>query len=104
MLHLNELSLEERMDLVQKQPEYGSIICRCEMVSEGEVVDAIRRPLGATTLDGIKRRTRAMSGRCQAGFCTTRCLEILAREQGVSMEKITKRGDGSYLLSQEGEP
>jgi glycerol-3-phosphate dehydrogenase len=102
MIHINELSLEDRIDLVHKQPEYGSIICRCEMVSEGEVIDSIRRPLGATTLDGIKRRTRAMSGRCQAGFCTTRCLEILAREQGVTMEEITKRGEGSYLLSQEG--
>lgn len=102
MVHLNELSLEERMDLVQRQPAYGSIICRCEMVSEGEVVEAIRRPIGATTLDGIKRRTRAMSGRCQAGFCTSRCLEILARELSVSMEEITKRGEGSYLLSQEG--
>jgi glycerol-3-phosphate dehydrogenase len=68
------------------------------MVTEGQIIDAIRRPLGATSMDGIKRRTRAGMGRCQAGFCTPRTMEILARELGKDMIDITKKGTGSNLL------
>ena len=64
-------------------------------------MDAIRRPLGATTLDGVKRRTRAGMGRCQAGFCTPKIMEILARELGISQKEITKSGGKSYLIEQE---
>ena len=92
------LSMEERNRLIQEQPAYGHIICRCEMISEGEILDAIHRPLGARSLDGVKRRTRAGMGRCQAGFCSPRTMEILARELGVSMEEITKAGGGSGLI------
>lgn len=75
-----------------------NIICRCEMITEGEIIDAIRRPLGAKSLDGVKRRTRAGMGRCQAGFCSPRTMEILARERGVSQSEITKSGGNSRII------
>ena len=84
--------------LIRENPAYGQIICRCEQVTEGEIVDAIRRPLGAKSLDGVKRRTRAGMGRCQAGFCSPRVMEILSRELGVSQEEITKCGGDSRLI------
>jgi glycerol-3-phosphate dehydrogenase len=93
-----ELSLEERKQLIKENPAYGNIICRCEMVTEGEIIDAIKRPLGATSLDGVKRRTRAGMGRCQSGFCAPRTMEILARELGVEMSEITKNGKGSEII------
>ena len=93
-----ELSLEERKKLIKENPAYGNIICRCEMVTEGEIIDAIKRPLGATSLDGVKRRTRAGMGRCQSGFCAPRTMEILARELGVDMSEITKNGKGSEII------
>ena len=68
------------------------------MISEGEILDAIHRPLGASSLDGLKRRVRAGSGRCQAGFCTPRSMEILRRELGINMTEITKSGKGSKLV------
>lgn len=92
------LSLEERDELIRREPAYGNIICRCEMISEGEILDAIHRPLGAKSLDGVKRRTRAGMGRCQAGFCSPKTMEILARELGVSMFDITKSGAGSEIV------
>ena len=97
ILHPEELSIEERNELIQKQPAYGNIICRCEMISEGEILDAIHRPLGARSLDGVKRRTRAGMGRCQAGFCSPRTMEILERELKLSMFDITKNGVGSNI-------
>ena len=98
ILDPNTLSKEERAELIKKNPAYGNIICRCEMITEGEIIDAIRRPLGARSLDGVKRRTRAGMGRCQAGFCSPRTMEILARECGVSMSDITKSGGDSRLV------
>lgn len=92
------LSIEEVNELIKENPAYGNVICRCESVTEGEMLDAIHRPLGATTLDGIKRRTRAGMGRCQAGFCMPRTMEILARELGLSYEDITKSGGGSNIV------
>ena len=92
------LTKEEREELIRKEPAYGNIICRCEMITEGEIIDAIRRPLGARSLDGVKRRTRAGMGRCQSGFCSPRTMEILARELGVSMSDITKSGGKSRLV------
>ena len=70
ILDPNTLSKEERVKLIKEKPAYGNIICRCEMITEGEIIDAIHRPLGAKSLDGVKRRTRAGMGRCQAGFCS----------------------------------
>ncbi len=93
------LSKEERADLIRKNPAYGTIICRCESVSEGEIVDAITRTLGAKSLDGIKRRVRQGMGRCQAGFCTPRTMEILSRELGIRMEEVCKNAPGSEMLT-----
>ncbi|MFL0247296.1 NAD(P)/FAD-dependent oxidoreductase [Candidatus Clostridium stratigraminis] len=94
-----ELSNEKRKELIARIPEYGKIVCRCEVVTEGEILDAIRSPLGATTLDGVKKRTRAGMGRCQSGFCTTRIVDILCRELKVPKTEITKFGGNSVLLT-----
>lgn len=94
-----KMTNDERARYIAEDPAWGRVVCRCETVTEAEIVSAIRRPLGATTLDGIKRRTRAGMGRCQSGFCTTRVLDILSRELGVSPEEITKRGPGSEILT-----
>ena len=93
------LSPEEYDELIRRDPTYAQVICRCETVTEGEIIDAIRRPLGAKSLDGVKRRTRAGMGRCQAGFCSPRVMEILARELGVDQSEITKSGGDSKLIT-----
>lgn len=87
-----DLPKEEQNRLLQKNQAYGQIVCRCEQITEGEILDAIHRPLGATTLDGVKRRTRAGMGRCQAGFCTPKVMEILARELHLELKDIRKNG------------
>lgn len=89
----------EAAALIAENPAYGTIICRCEKVTEGEIIDAIRRSLGARSLDGIKRRTRAGMGRCQAGFCSTKVMDILARELGIPLEEVTKAGGASRMLT-----
>ncbi len=91
-----ESSDEERGELVANESTYGHVVCRCETVTEGEVIQAVKS--GATTLDGVKFRTRAGMGRCQAGFCGPRVTKILARELGVSEKDITKKGNGSAHL------
>lgn len=93
-----EMSNEERNKLIAENPQYGRIICRCETVTEGEIVNSIRRPLGAKSIDGIKRRTRAGMGRCQSGFCLTKVVDILARELSIPRTEITKFGGKSKLL------
>lgn len=98
ILRTSELTKEEHAKLIKEKPEYGNIVCRCEMITEGEIIDAIHRPVGARSLDGVKRRTRAGMGRCQAGFCSPRTMEILARELGVSIADITKAGGESELI------
>lgn len=90
---------KERKERIRENPAYANVICRCELVTEGEIMDAIHRPLGATTLDGVKRRTRAGMGRCQAGFCAAKTVEILARELGKDIGEITKAGGESTFLS-----
>ncbi len=94
-----DLSAEERDSLIKEHPEYGRIICRCETVTEGEIIDAVKRPLGARSLDGVKRRTRAGMGRCQGGFCSPRVMEIISRETGVPLEEVTKNGGNSKILT-----
>lgn len=89
---------EERAAAIEKNPAYGRIVCRCESITEGEIVDAIRAPAGARDVDGVKRRTRAGMGRCQGGFCGSKVVELLAKELGCSMNEITKFGDGSKIL------
>ena len=96
-----EMDFASRQALIRENPAYGNIICRCEQVSEGEILDAIRRPLGARSLDGVKRRTRAGMGRCQAGFCSARVMELLRRELGADFE-VTKCGPGSPMTVGDG--
>ena len=93
-----DLSLEERKELVKNDPRFGRIICRCEGITEGEIVQAIKAPCGARDVDGIKRRTRAGMGRCQGGFCGSKVVEILSRELDIPMNKVTKHGDSSRIL------
>lgn len=92
----SNLSWEERANLIAKDSNYGEIICRCEYVTIGEVIEAVRR--GANTLDGIKFRTRAGSGRCQGGFCGPRLIRLLSQLLNVPPEEITKKGNGSKLV------
>lgn len=95
--HFRDASLEEKNAMIRENPAYGRIICRCEGVTEGEILDAIRRNPGATDLDGVKRRTRAQMGRCQGGFCMPYITELLAREQGIAYEEVTKFGGNSVI-------
>ena len=92
------MTLEERVAVVQKDPSYGTLVCRCEEVTEAEIRAAIRRPVGARTIDAVKRRTRAGMGRCQGGFCSPRVLEILSEELGINPTEVTKCGGDSRLL------
>ncbi len=96
-----ELNPKEKTKLIREKPEYGRVICRCENITEGEIIDAIRRPLGATTIDGIKKRCRPGMGRCQGGFCGPRVQEILARELKVKLEEIVLDKKNSYILTGE---
>ena len=98
---VRELPLPERQALVERDPAYGNILCRCEQISEGEIRDAIRRSPGARSLDGVKRRVRAGMGRCQGGFCAPRVMELLSEELGVPQTQLTKSGGGSLLLTGE---
>jgi glycerol-3-phosphate dehydrogenase len=101
ILRTKHMTPEERTKLIKEKPEYGTIVCRCEQISEGEIIDAITRPLGARSMDGIKRRVRAGMGRCQAGFCTPRTMELLCEKRGMKMEEICKNSKGSELLKGE---
>lgn len=98
VLRFMELNAEEKAAVIKKDPRYGRIICRCESITEGEIVDAIHRSAGARTVDAIKRRVRPGMGRCQGGFCGPRVMEILARELGKDITEIVKDGPKSYIL------
>ena len=93
-----EMTNEDRKKLISEDDGYGKIICRCETVTEGEIVNSINRTLGARSLDGVKKRTRAGMGRCQSGFCAPKVVEILARELHISPEDVTKFGKHSNIL------
>lgn len=92
-----EMDLAARQALIEKDPAYATVVCRCEQITEGEIREAIRR--GARSLDGVKRRVRAGMGRCQGGFCTPRVLELLHQELSVPMTELTKGGGESRLLA-----
>jgi len=92
------LSKEQQAALIAKDPAYGRIVCRCETVTEGEILAEIHAPIPADTYDAIKRRTWLGTGRCQGGFDTPRVVEILAQELGMSPEEVTKKGAGSEFL------
>ncbi|MDD3587556.1 MAG: NAD(P)/FAD-dependent oxidoreductase [Thermoguttaceae bacterium] len=97
-IYFMSLSPQEKQKLIQENAAYGRIICRCESITEGEVLDSIRRPLGASTVDGVKRRCRPGSGRCQGGFCLPKVMTILARERGVPVEEIQQDRSGSWIV------
>ena len=90
---------QERADACRENPDFGRVVCRCEVVTEAEIRDAIRRPVGARSIDGVKRRTRAGMGRCQGGFCSPRVMEILCEELGLSPLDVTKSGGNSQILA-----
>lgn len=90
---------EEQRELISSNPAFGRVICRCETITEGEILEAIHRPAGAVTMDGVKRRTRAGGGRCQGGFCGPRVLEIIARELNIPPTSVLKDGRSSWILS-----
>ncbi len=96
--YFREASLEEKNEIIKRDKSYGRVICRCETVTEGEILEAIHTNPGARDLDGVKRRTRAQMGRCQGGFCMPYITEILARELGVSCESVTKSGENSTVI------
>ena len=105
----HKLSQREQAQAIKENPLYGRVICRCEIVTEAEIVEAIQEPCGARTLDGVKRRTRAGMGRCQGGFCGPRITDILARELKIPVTQVRKEEENSILfyekisdLSQEG--
>ena len=95
-----KLSHEEQDKLIAENPKYGRVVCRCELITEGEILDAIHSNIVPTTIDGIKRRTRAGMGRCQGGFCQPKVLEILARELNKEWTDINLKQDGSYILTE----
>ena len=95
--YFRELSADEKNEIIKKNPLYGKIVCRCEGITEGEIVEAIHTNPGATDVDGVKRRTRSGMGRCQGGFCSPLVVEILSRELNVPFESITKFGRGSVI-------
>jgi glycerol-3-phosphate dehydrogenase len=97
-IKFEELTNDERQMMIEKDPRYGRIICRCEMITEGEIVDAIHRAAGGRTLNGIKRRVRPGAGRCQGGFCGPRVMEILARELKEDITEILQENKGSSVL------
>ena len=97
-VRFRHMTTEERAKLIEKNKAYGRIVCRCETITEGEILDAIHAPAGARDVDGVKRRTRAGMGRCQGGFCGSKVVEILARELNVPMNEITKFGGESKIM------
>ena len=92
-----EATIAEKNEMIKKDKSFGKIVCRCETVTEGEILQAIRTNPGARDLDGVKRRTRAQMGRCQGGFCGPQIVELLSRELGIPYEAVTKSGEGSYI-------
>ncbi|MBE7067751.1 MAG: NAD(P)/FAD-dependent oxidoreductase [Clostridiales bacterium] len=92
------LSIEEKNAIIAKDPSYGKIVCRCEQITEGEILRAIRENPPAKNVDAVKRRTRAGMGRCQGGFCQPYVAELIAKEQNIPLEKVTKNGKGAELV------
>ncbi len=99
IVKFSEQTRDVQDELIKENPLYGNIICRCETITEAEIMQAIHRPLGAKSVDAVKRRVRAGMGRCQAGFCGPKVLEILARELDVEPTEINKHNDGSYMVT-----
>ncbi len=94
-----DLTIEEKNKVIKENPSFGRIVCRCEQITEGEILAAIRENPPAKDIDGVKRRTRAGMGRCQGGFCQPYVAELIAREENIPLEKVTKKGKNSWLLT-----
>ena len=92
------MSEKELNEMIKIDKNYGKIVCRCEMISEAEIIDAVNSPLKPISLDGIKRRTRAGMGRCQGGFCFMKVMEIIARERHISIDEVTKENANSRII------
>ncbi len=97
-VHLKKMNKEERENKIRENPLYGHIVCRCNEVSEGEIIDALNRPIKVTSLDGVKRRTTSMMGRCQGGFCSPKIMEILSRHLNINEEEVCKNNSKSKML------
>jgi glycerol-3-phosphate dehydrogenase len=97
-IHFMELSAKEKAEVIKENPQYGRMVCRCESITEGEIVDAIKRSIGEISLDGVKRRCRPGMGRCQGGFCGPKVQEIIAREHDIPLENVVLEKDNSYIL------
>ena len=98
ILRLREMSLEKRDELIRENPDYGVMICRCEEISKGEIIDALISPLPVYTVDGVKKRVRPGMGRCQGGFCMPLVSQIISEVTGKPLEEVKKSGGDSYLL------
>ena len=98
MRRFRDMTKEERLEAIRRNPDYGKIVCRCEQVTEAEIRDAIRRPLGARSINAVKMRTRAGMGRCQGGFCSSRVLQILCEELNLDPLEVTQSGGDSHVL------
>ena len=94
----SELTIAQKNEIIKNDASFGKLVCKCERVTEGEVLRAIRQNPPATTIDGVKLRTRSGMGRCQGGFCQARIAEILAKELNIPLEQVTKRGKGSEIV------
>jgi len=97
MTYFKDASLEEKNEIIEKDKSFGKVICRCETVTEGEILEAIRTNPKPRDLDGVKRRTRAQMGRCQGGFCMPYIVELLSKELGIAYEEVTKFGGTSVV-------
>ncbi|MEG2189719.1 MAG: FAD-dependent oxidoreductase, partial [Christensenella sp.] len=98
VVRFNHLTKAEQDELIKQNPLYGTVVCRCQTITEGEIVDILHRPVVARSVDGVKRRCAAGMGRCQGGFCEPRIHEIMARTLGVRMKDILQDTDGSYIV------
>ena len=98
---MNELSMEQQNEMIRRNPLYGKIVCRCENVSEQEIIDCMHRPVPATTIKGVKKRVRPGMGRCQGGFCQPYVLRILAQQNGKKKTEICMDEPGSCILVKE---
>lgn len=100
VIRFNELPEQEKIRMIQENPMYGRVICRCEQITEAEIVDSIHRKVGATTVKGVKKRVRPGAGRCQGGFCSPGVVEILARELNKPWEEIPYDKKNAYILTE----
>jgi glycerol-3-phosphate dehydrogenase len=96
--HIASMDDEKRAAMIRQNANYGIILCRCEEVSKGEIIDSLRRPVPCDTVDGVKRRVRPGMGRCQGGFCGPLVLQIIAEEKGISLNTVSKNGGDSCIL------